>query len=50
MHEVSVLESGYEYEDKTYRSLTEVAKVITGSKRSGPVFFGLKARVRMTVA
>jgi hypothetical protein len=50
MHEVSVLESGYEYEDKIYRSLTEVAKVITGSKRSGPVFFELNTRVRMTIA
>jgi hypothetical protein len=50
MHEVTVLETCYEYEGKSYRSLTEVAKVITGSKRSGPVFFGLKSKVRMTLA
>ncbi len=36
MHEITVLDSGYEYESKTYRSLTEVAKVITGTKWSGP--------------
>jgi len=49
LHEVTVLESGYEYEGEAHRSLTEVAKVITGTKRSGPVFFGLKNRVRMTL-
>ncbi len=42
LHEVTVLDSSYEYEDKTYRSLTEIAKVITGTKWSGPVFFGYK--------
>ena len=42
LHEVIVLETGYEYEDRVYRSLTEVAKAITGTKWSGPVFFGYK--------
>ena len=42
LHEVTVLESGYEYKDKTYRSLTEIAKAITGTKWSGPVFFGIR--------
>ena len=36
LHEITVLESGYEYKDQTYRSLTEIAKVITGTKWSGP--------------
>lgn len=31
-------------EVKRYRSLSDVARVITGSRRSGPLFFGLKAR------
>ena len=44
LHEVTVLDTGYEYEGILYRSLTEVAKVITGSKWSGPAFFGLKKR------
>lgn len=42
LHEVTVLETGYEYQGRVYRSLTEVAKVITGTKWSGPVFFGYK--------
>ena len=50
LHEVTVLESGYEYKDKIYRSLTEVAKVITGTKWSGPAFFGLKRPARMATA
>ena len=50
LHEVTVLETGYEYKDKTYRSLTEIAKVITGTKWSGPAFFGLKRRARSVAA
>jgi len=50
LHEVTVLESGYEYKDKIYRSLTEIAKVITGTKWSGPAFFGLKRRARSVAA
>ena len=42
LHEVTVLDSGYEYQGQAYRSLTEVAKAITGTKWSGPVFFGYK--------
>lgn len=42
LHEVTVLEAGYEYQGRAYRSLTEIAKVITGTKWSGPVFFGYK--------
>ena len=42
LHEVTVLETGYEYQGRVYRSLTEVAKAITGTKWSGPVFFGYK--------
>ena len=42
LHEVTVLETGYEYQGRVYRSLTEIAKAITGTKWSGPVFFGYK--------
>lgn len=41
-HEVKVLESGFEYQEKQYRSLTAIATTITGTKRSGPLFFGLR--------
>ncbi len=32
----------YEYEGRPYRSLSRIAKEITGTAWSGPVFFGLK--------
>jgi Protein of unknown function (DUF2924) len=43
-HQVTVLESGVMFRGKWYRSLSEVARVITGNRWSGPLFFGLKAR------
>jgi hypothetical protein len=46
LHEVTVLDAGYEYEGSTYRSLTEIAKVITGAKWSGPAFFGQKRKAK----
>jgi Protein of unknown function (DUF2924) len=42
MHEIFVTESGYEYLGARYRSLSEVARKITGTRWSGPAFFGLK--------
>lgn len=45
-HEVLVLEGGksFQYRGKTYKSLSEVARTITGTRWSGPRFFGLPAR------
>ncbi|MGE0830249.1 MAG: DUF2924 domain-containing protein [Hyphomonadaceae bacterium] len=40
-HVVLVTPEGYQYLDHTYASLTEVAKVISGTHWSGPRFFGL---------
>jgi Protein of unknown function (DUF2924) len=40
-----VLEHGFSYGGKHYRSLSELARLITGSRWSGPLFFGLKRRV-----
>jgi len=40
-HTVTVTEDGFECAGTTYRSLTEVAKKITGAHWSGPRFFGL---------
>ncbi len=42
MHEVIVLEKGFRYRDQAYRTLSEIARLITGTRWSGPVFFGLK--------
>jgi hypothetical protein len=40
-HTVTVLDKGFEYDGKTHRSLTAIAKSITGTHRNGPRFFGL---------
>ncbi|MHB9036379.1 MAG: DUF2924 domain-containing protein [Armatimonadota bacterium] len=42
-HEAIVVTGGFEYDGKRYRSLTAVAKAITGTHRSGRAFFGFKA-------
>ena len=42
-HQVTVLSSGFEYAGKIYPSLSAVARHITGTAWSGPLFFGLKA-------
>ena len=44
-HQVTVLEDGVLFRGKRHRSLSEVARKITGSRWSGPLFFGLKAPV-----
>lgn len=40
-HAVLVLDNGFEYHGQRYRSLTEIARRITGAHWSGPRFFGL---------
>ncbi len=41
-HEVTVLDGGkrYRYREHEYRSLSEIARIITGTHWSGPRFFG----------
>ncbi len=41
-HQVLIRDDGFVYRDKLYRSLTPIARDITGSNWSGPRFFGLK--------
>ena len=41
-YEVIIMEDGVQCNDKRYRSLSEVARAITGARWSGPLFFGLK--------
>ena len=43
-HEVKVLDRGVLYKRKRYRSLTEVARLITGAHWNGPRFFGLRGK------
>ena len=42
VHEVVVLDRGVQYGEKTWPSLSSVAREITGAHWSGPLFFGLK--------
>ena len=41
---VEVLEEGFLWEERTYRSLSEIARAVTGAHWSGPRFFGLGRR------
>jgi len=41
MHRVHVLESGFAHEGKVYATLSEAARAITGTRWSGPRFFGI---------
>src|ERR1019366_7793267 len=40
-HQVTATEKGVLYRGKLFRSLSEVAREITGTRWSGPLFFGL---------
>lgn len=42
-HRVTMLDDGVSFNGKHYRSLSEVAREITGSQWSGPRFFGLRS-------
>jgi hypothetical protein len=41
-HQVTVIENGFEYAGERYKSLSVIARLITGTRWSGPAFFGLK--------
>jgi hypothetical protein len=43
---VNVEERNFEYRGSHYESLSEIARFITGTRWSGPLFFGLKARTK----
>ena len=42
-HQVTVLNDGFLFRTKRFRSLSQIARTITGSRWSGPLFFGLKS-------
>jgi hypothetical protein len=42
-HRVTVLENSFAYQGKAYESLSEIARLITGTRWNGPKFFGLRA-------
>jgi hypothetical protein len=41
-YDVLVLDGGFSWQDTHYRSLSALARTITGTAWSGPLFFGLK--------
>jgi hypothetical protein len=41
-YRVQITTVGYVYDGQPYQSLSEIARLITGHRRSGPKFFGLK--------
>lgn len=43
-HTVIVLEKGFEYDGRHWKSLTAIAKAISGAHWNGPLFFGLTER------
>ena len=41
-HHVTTLVDGFEYQGRRFKSLSAVAKAITGTQWNGPAFFGLR--------
>ena len=41
-HEVTVAEGGFQYHGTLFKTLSEIARKITGTRWSGPLFFGLR--------
>ena len=41
-HTATVLDDGFEYQGRRYQSLSAIARVITGTRWSGPLFWGLR--------
>ena len=46
MYQVLALDDGFEFDDRRYNSLTQIASDITGVHWSGPRFFGLVTRAK----
>jgi len=49
-YRVIVVEDGFIFRDQRFASLSEVAREITGTRWSGPRFFGLPQRVNKPTA
>ncbi len=46
VHQVIVGEDGFDYRGARYASLSRIAREITGTRWSGPLFFGLRKTAR----
>lgn len=47
VHEVTIHDDGYVWTGKRYGSLSEIARLITGTRWSGPRFFGMEVSQQM---
>jgi hypothetical protein len=45
MHRVTVTQEGFAWQGNTYSSLSEIARLITGTRWNGPRFFGLRDKL-----
>ena len=43
-HSVTVSDDGFIFDGKSYESLSEIARLITGTRWNGPRFFGLRSK------
>jgi hypothetical protein len=41
-HCITVRDTDYEYQGRSYKSLSAIARAITGTRWNGPVFFGVR--------
>jgi hypothetical protein len=46
VHRVTVAADGFDYLGKRHRSLSDIARTITGTRWSGPRFFGLEQKLQ----
>ncbi len=49
-YEVRVTKEGFLFNHKTWKSLSQIAREITGARWNGPAFFGLRAKRRGAAA
>jgi hypothetical protein len=47
-HAVTVREADYEYQGRPYKSLSSIARTVTGTRWNGWLFFGLKSQRRQS--
>jgi hypothetical protein len=43
-HQVTMLKDGFMFKGRRFESLSKIAREVTGTRWSGPLFFGLKSR------
>jgi hypothetical protein len=49
-HTVTIMPGGFVWQERTYASLSAIARIITGTNWNGPRFFGLREGPRGSVA